>query len=241
MIQQILKQKQRFQLYQESGYSILEGLVAMIMVAALMSAVAPIIAYSVGTRVQARKVELAAQAARSYIDAVRKGQLNPPNGVSISKSQQLSASSLRECWQIQNNELQYCQPPLIDINDGEFYCVDNDDDDRCTPDSLTDMMVHGVISLDNINNGTYKNDIIAATPDERQQLGYILQVKVYRARAFLNVNGVTLSDKGVPFTVNNSGLATIDGDQERPLFVTKTEIAPTKDLFQNIKDRTNKE
>ena len=223
----------------EAGYTIIEGLVAMIMVAALMSAVAPIIAYSVGTRVQARKVELAAQAARSYIDAVRKGQINPPNGVSISKSQQLSASSLRECWQIQNNELQYCQPPLIDINDGEFYCVDNDDDDKCTPDSLTDMMVHGVISLDNINNGTYKNDIVGATPDERQQLGYILQVKVYRAQAFSN--SVTLSDKGVPFTVNNSGLATKDGETERPLFVTKTEMAPTKDLFQNIKDRTNKE
>ena len=101
------------------------------------------------------------------------------------------------------------------------------------------MMVHGVISLDNINNGTYKNDIIEATPDERQQLGYILQVKVYRAQAFSN--SVTLSDKGVPFTVNNSGLATKDGETERPLFVTKTEIAPTKKLFQNIKDRTNKE
>ena len=222
----------------EAGYTIIEGLVAMIMVAALMSAVAPIIAYSVGTRVQARKVELAAQAARSYIDAVRKGQLNPPNGVSISKSQQLLASPLSECWQIQNNKLQYCQSPLININDGEFYCVDNDDDDICTPDSLTDMMVHGVISLDNINNGTYKNDIIQATPDERQQLGYILQVKVYRAQAFSN--SVTLSDKGVPFTVNNSGLATKDGETERPLFVTKTEIAPTKKLFQNIKDRTNK-
>lgn len=223
----------------EAGYTIIEGLVAMIMVAALMSAVAPIIAYSVGTRVQARKVELAAQAARSYIDAVRKGQLNPPNGVSISKSQQLLASPLSECWQIKNNQLQYCQSPLININDGEFYCVDNDDDDKCTPDSLTDMMVHGVISLDNINNGTYKNDIVAATPDERQQLGYILQVKVYRAQAFSN--SVTLSDKGVPFTVNNSGLATKDGETERPLFVTKTEMAPTKDLFQNIKDRTNKE
>jgi type II secretory pathway pseudopilin PulG len=225
----------------EAGYTIIEGLVAMIMVAALMSAVAPIIAYSVGTRVQARKVELAAQAARSYIDAVRKGQINPPNGVSISKSQQLLASPLSECWQIQNNELQYCQSPLININDGEFYCVDNDDDDICTPDSLTDMMVHGAISLDNINNGTYKNDIVAATPDERQQLGYILQVKVYRAKAFSNTDTVILSNDGVPFTVNNSGLATKDGETERPLFVTKTEMAPTKDLFQNIKDRTNKE
>lgn len=224
----------------ESGYTIMEGLVAMIMVSFLMSAVAPIIAFSVGTRVQARMIELAAQAARSYIDAVRKGQLNPPNG--FADDTELTADALEECRQInEDNELQYCQPQLI-VNtntSGEFYCVDNNDDNKCTPDSLTDMMVHGVISLDNINNGTYKNDIVGATPDERQQLGYILQVKVYRAQAFSN--SVTLSDKGVPFTVNNSGLATKDGETERPLFVTKTEIAPTKDLFQNIKDRTNKE
>ena len=221
----------------EAGYTIIEGLVAMIMVAALMSAVAPIIAYSVGTRVQARKVELAAQAARSYIDAVRKGQLNPPNGVSISKSQQLLASSLSECWQIKNNKLQYCQTPLIEIIDGEFYCVDNDDDDRCTPDSLTDMMVYGAINIDDEKTKeAYRNEMKIATSDIiKQQLGYILHVRVYRANAFSN--SVTLSNDGVPFTVNNSGLATKDGDKERPLFVTETEIAPTEDLFQNYENR----
>jgi type II secretory pathway pseudopilin PulG len=231
MIQQILKQKQRFQLYQESGYSILEGLVAMIMVAALMSAVAPIIAYSVGTRVQARKVELAAQAARSYIDAVRLGKLDPPP--SLASDEEIPADALTTCPQTQGGLLQYCPDPL-----NKFYCVDNDDDDECTFDSLTDMMVYGAIDLNNIGK-KYKEKIDTNSPGKMQELGYILQVKVYRAQAFSN--SVTLSDKGVPFTVNNSGLATIDGDKERPLFVTKTEIAPTKDLFQNIKDRTNKE
>ena len=219
----------------EAGYTIIEGLVAMIMVAALMSAVAPIIAYSVGTRVQARKVELAAQAARSYIDAVRKGQLNPPNG--WVNDQEWIASPLIECWQIQNNVLQYCQTPLIDIIDGEFYCVDNDDDDRCTPDSLTDMMVYGAINIDDEKTKeAYRNEMKIATSDIiKQQLGYILHVRVYRANAFSN--SVTLSNDGVPFTVNNSGLATKDGDKERPLFVTETEIAPTEDLFQNYENR----
>ena len=116
MIQQILKQKQRFRSYQESGYSIVEGLVAMIMVAALMSAVAPIIAYSVGTRVQARKVELAAQAARSYIDAVRLGKLDPPP--SLASDQEISADALTTCPQTQGGLLQYCPDPL-----NKFYCV----------------------------------------------------------------------------------------------------------------------
>ncbi|MCL2924144.1 MAG: hormogonium polysaccharide secretion pseudopilin HpsB [Trichodesmium sp. MAG_R04] len=217
----------------ESGYTIMEGLVAMIMVSFLMSAVAPIIAFSVGTRVQARMIELAAQAARSYIDAVRKGQLNPPNG--FADDTELTADALEECRQInEDNELQYCQPQLIVNTSGEFYCVDNNDDNKCTPDSLTDMMVYGAINLTNTRND-YKNQIEEATSEQKQQLGYRLQVRVYRAKAFLN--GVTLSNKGVPFTVNNSGLATRDGEKERPLFVTETEIAPTQNLFQNYKNR----
>ena len=128
----------------ESGYTLMEGLVAMIMVAALMSAVAPIIAYSVGTRVQARKVELAAQAARSYIDAVRLGKLDPPP--SLASDQEISADALTTCPQTQGGLLQYCPDPFND-----FYCVDNDNDDdddaQCTPDSLTDMMVYGAIDV----------------------------------------------------------------------------------------------
>ena len=215
----------------EAGYTIIEGLVAMIMVAALMSAVAPIIAYSVGTRVQARKVELAAQAARSYIDAVRLGKLDPPP--SLASEQEILAEALTTCPQTQGGLLQYCPDPFKD-----FYCVDNDNDDdddaQCTPDSLTDMMVYGAIDVENIGK-KYKDKIDINSPDKMQELGYRLQVKVYRAQAFLNA--VTLSNDGVPFTVNNSGLATKDGDKERPLFVTETEIAPTEKLFENYKDR----
>ena len=231
MIQQILKQKQRFRSYQESGYSIVEGLVAMIMVAALMSAVAPIIAYSVGTRVQARRVELAAQAARSYIDAVRLGKLDPPPSLASAQeiTQEIPDDVLITCPQTQGGLLQYCPDPL-----NKFYCVDNDDDDECTSDSLTDMMVYGAIDLNNIGK-KYREKIDTNSPGKMQELGYRLQVKVYRARAFLNT--VTLSNDGVPFTVNNSGWATRDGDKERPLFVTETEIAPTEKLFENYQDR----
>ncbi|MFM6395306.1 MAG: prepilin-type cleavage/methylation domain-containing protein, partial [Planktothrix sp.] len=59
----------------ESGYTILEGLMAVVVVAVLVSAIGPVIAFSVGTRAQARRVELATQAARSYIDWVK----SPPD------------------------------------------------------------------------------------------------------------------------------------------------------------------
>src|SRR6476469_3620673 len=53
---------------QDSGYTIIESLVAMIVVSVLMIAIAPVMAYSVATRVQARRIELATQAASAYID-----------------------------------------------------------------------------------------------------------------------------------------------------------------------------
>ena len=71
------KQKQHQNLSQsrDAGYTIIESLVAMIVVSVLMIAIAPVMAFSVATRVQARRVELATMAARTYIDALRVGAI----------------------------------------------------------------------------------------------------------------------------------------------------------------------
>ncbi|WP_341738043.1 hormogonium polysaccharide secretion pseudopilin HpsB [Microcoleus sp. CAWBG640] len=71
------KQKQQPNLPQsrDAGYTIIESLVAMIVVSVLMIAIAPVMAYSVATRVQAKRMELATQAARNYIDALRVGAI----------------------------------------------------------------------------------------------------------------------------------------------------------------------
>jgi len=62
----------------DGGYTIIESLVAMIVVSVLMIAIAPVMAFSVATRVQARRVELATQAARTYIDTLRAGAIASP-------------------------------------------------------------------------------------------------------------------------------------------------------------------
>src|SRR4028118_1115436 len=62
---------------QEAGYTIIESLVAMIVVSVLMIAIAPVMAFSVATRVQARRIELATQAGKAYIDALRTGAIRP--------------------------------------------------------------------------------------------------------------------------------------------------------------------
>ena len=60
---------------QEAGYTIIESLVAMIVVSVLMIAIAPVMAFSVATRVQAKRIEMATQAAKTYMDGLRSGAI----------------------------------------------------------------------------------------------------------------------------------------------------------------------
>ena len=78
------KQHQNLSKSRDGGYTIIESLVAMIVVSVLMIAIAPVMAFSVATRVQARRMELATQAARTYIDALRTGAVRPTGSTPIS-------------------------------------------------------------------------------------------------------------------------------------------------------------
>ncbi|MDY7004121.1 MAG: hormogonium polysaccharide secretion pseudopilin HpsB [Cyanobacteriota bacterium] len=202
----------------ESGYTIMEGLVAMIMVATLMSAIAPVIAISVGTRVQARRIELAAQAARSYIDGVRAGSIPAPEIVANNSIGNIDGPANLECPDPPNPN-EYCTTTVsADGINVRLYCVDGGDGGDCT--GLTDMVVYGA--------GFHGDSIDAAD-------GYELFVRVYRGSG---VEGVTLSNETISTSVSNTGLATRSGNTEKPLFTTKTEIAPSgKNSFQQYRDR----
>ncbi|MEG4278794.1 prepilin-type N-terminal cleavage/methylation domain-containing protein [Microcoleus sp. MON1_C1] len=117
------KQKQHQNLSQsrDGGYTIIESLVAMIVVSVLMIAIAPVMAYSVATRVQARRMELATQAARSYIDALRTGAIRPndpksPAGFPVENSAPPTSSSGLYCVDLDGGT-----PPCSDGSKKDFY------------------------------------------------------------------------------------------------------------------------
>lgn len=62
----------------QAGFTVIESLVAIIVVSILLVALAPVIVLSTATRVQARRVERATQAARTFIDAARTGTVDAP-------------------------------------------------------------------------------------------------------------------------------------------------------------------
>ena len=61
-----------------AGFTIIESLVAVIVLGILMTAIAPTIVLSTATRVQSRRIELATLAARGYIDGVSSGNIPAP-------------------------------------------------------------------------------------------------------------------------------------------------------------------
>jgi len=105
----------------DGGYTIIESLVAMIVVSVLMIAIAPVMAFSVATRVQARRVELATQAARTYIDALRTGAIKPKDSTKPGFPSDISAAP---------------------TDPSNLYCVNFDETAVC--EGSKDFLVQGV-------------------------------------------------------------------------------------------------
>lgn len=120
-----------------------------------MIAIAPVMAFSVATRVQARRVELATQAARTYIDALRTGAI---------KQNDLTNPGF---------PIQYTSvaPAPASTDPGtNLYCVDFDE---TTPGCAG--------SKDFFVQGLWRNQ---ANPTDPTTTGYELTVRVYRADGF---------------------------------------------------------
>ncbi|MDJ1184985.1 hormogonium polysaccharide secretion pseudopilin HpsB [Roseofilum casamattae] len=62
----------------DAGFTLIESVVAIVLLSVMLVGVAPVIVLSTATRVQARRVEMATQAARAYVDGVRSGVIFPP-------------------------------------------------------------------------------------------------------------------------------------------------------------------
>jgi prepilin-type N-terminal cleavage/methylation domain-containing protein len=116
------QQQQNLPQSRDGGYTIIESLVAMIVVSVLMIAIAPVMAFSVATRVQARRVELATQAARNYIDALRTGAIK-------STDTGFPAADA-------------ANPPAAPTSLKALYCVNLDETAGCTTNK--DFLIQGV-------------------------------------------------------------------------------------------------
>ncbi|MBD1814811.1 hormogonium polysaccharide secretion pseudopilin HpsB [Microcoleus vaginatus DQ-U2] len=208
------KQKQHQNLSQprDGGYTIIESLVAMIVVSVLMIAIAPVMAFSVATRVQARRTELATQAAKAYINGLR-------------------SQSIKFGGTIKGFPARYAATSQADLanapvpgNNTDLYCVDMDGTGLCETSSTKDFYVQGA----------WLNKDTSITNGDPTLKGYQLLVRVYRADSF--APGVTLNP--TPKTTKQSVVGSGLGDRTRPVVEMSTEIpASGNPSYKSILER----
>ncbi|MEG4069397.1 hormogonium polysaccharide secretion pseudopilin HpsB [Microcoleus sp. Pol11C2] len=183
----------------DGGYTIIESLVAMIVVSVLMIAIAPVMAFSVATRVQARRTELATQAARTYIDALRTGAIASPTPGPAGRGFPIKVST---------GNVADAPVPTASDKSQNLYPLDMDGG-GFSDTSSTDFYVQGA----------WRNP---SDPPDPTKTGYELIVRVYRADSF--ANGVTLRPpKDAKQSVVGSGL----GDKTIPVVEMTTQIPRT--------------
>ncbi|WP_017747367.1 hormogonium polysaccharide secretion pseudopilin HpsB [Scytonema hofmannii] len=148
----------------QKGFTIIESLVALLVVSILLAAIAPVITLSVATRLQSRRVELATQAAKSYIDGVRTQKIVSPvtTGSTSTPIYQYGAPTATGSLTCTANS--YCTVPT----GTSLFCVDFDGTDACEATSPIDMIVQAFRSQNASTTTT----------------GYVLGVRVYRSDAF---------------------------------------------------------
>lgn len=152
----------------EGGFTIVESLVAILVASILLAAIAPVLSLSVATRVQSRRVELATQAAKAYIDAVRTQKITaPPESGTYTPATNPAPTATGNLTCTANS---YCTAPTATT--ASLYCVDFDSTNSCETNSLTDMVVQAFRY-----NPSNSNSNPAIT-------GYTLGLRVYRADAF---------------------------------------------------------
>ncbi len=208
------QQQQNLPQSRDGGYTIIESLVAMIVVSVLMIAIAPVMAFSVATRVQARRTELATQAARTYIDALRTGAIKPGvDGFPIEVTDH-------------NNNL--ADAP-VQTDSSKSYPLDMDGG-GFKANSSTDFYVQGA----------WRNP---SAPSDPTTTGYELLVRVYRADSFdgtvplkqnpksatkQSVVGSGLGDRTIPVVEMSTQIPPTTG-----------ETSPYESLCARLKDPTN--
>jgi prepilin-type N-terminal cleavage/methylation domain-containing protein len=210
------KQVISYLLRRTEGFTIVESLIAIVVVSILLVAIAPVLSLSVATRVQSRRVELATQAAKAYIDAVRTQKVAAPTeSGTYTPSTNLAPTATGTLTCTADS---YCTAPTLTTS--QLYCVDLDSTNSCETNSLTDMVVQAFRY--NPNNSNSSNNPIT---------GYTLGLRVYRSDAF---KGSTTLLKNNPSKTTQNPFTGGIGQRTAPLVEMTADISDTIPKYSDL-------
>jgi prepilin-type N-terminal cleavage/methylation domain-containing protein len=198
----------------ESGFTIIESLVALVVVAILLAATAPAIILSTATRVQARRVEQATQAAKAFLDGVQSGTI---------KDDKIPITIVDPTKSKSEDLLSNIKVPQ---NPDKLYCFKKDSS-ISQPNCSSDFFYVQAFRI-----ATQDTNI-----DDIQN--YRLGIRVYRSDALFG-SLIKTSDK-IPNSNNTEQIQTSFrgtlGDRRRPLIEMTTEIVKGKTSYQDLCNR----
>lgn len=206
----------------QSGFTIIESLVAIIVVTILLTAISPVLVLAVANRVQAKRVDIATSAAKSYIDGLRSGAINehPPitSAIVSAPGNAINCSNLDSVTPAITPAIGYCSTPTIG-GDYRLFCIDGDGNGVCADDPK-DMVIQAY--------GYQATPTPGKSNDELANEGYGLRIRVYRSDAFDGRELVA----GEPQAAFTGGLGL--KPQEAPLFETATQIVTDQTTYEDL-------
>lgn len=219
----------------DEGLTIIECLLAIVIVTILIVAIGPVLAFAAATRIQARRVEQASEAARGYVDAVKNDallkkqdrKLIPPiSSTTLPSAVDTITATALDC----PTSNAYCTTPARTANSA-FYCVDLDDTAGCTAGSGKDLVIQA--------SGYNPAVTVADTDADKSEKGYIMGVRVYRAFAFGKNIKLTAGGKNTDKSKNAkaSVIAGGTGSFSNPLTEFTTEMVGKNTDYLDWKKR----
>ncbi|WP_334987131.1 hormogonium polysaccharide secretion pseudopilin HpsB [Nostoc sp.] len=201
----------------ESGFTIIESLVAILVVAILLVAIAPVLVMSTATRVQAKRIELATGAAKAFIDAIKsKTILDPPFATNFTLDPATAGN--RTVSSSTSDYLMSSAPVPTTATKNTLYCF-NKNGSLANPDCTSDLFYIQAIRL----------AVTGSDADKGQ--GYRLGVRVYRSDA--EFGSLTAGSSGKTAATFTGGL----GDRKAPLVEMTTEIVRGQSSYNALCDR----
>ncbi|MEE3716805.1 prepilin-type N-terminal cleavage/methylation domain-containing protein [Tumidithrix elongata RA019] len=206
----------------QAGFSIVESLVAVVVVSILLAAMAPFLAFTANARVQARRIDQATQAARAYIEGVRAGAIPVPSQFN---NAQFNNPATYPNLNVGVLTALPTDPGTLISTDGKPFSTSNPQHFVIQPFRSACITPPSAATCDNTSTGA------AAI---RVQ-GYRIGVRVYRADAFNSSTGALGSGSTVvtllaPVNASTgasyiqSGLSGTLGSQSRPLVVMQSDV-----------------
>lgn len=212
---------QKHNINKDAGFTIMESLIAMVVVSSLMLAISPVLILSASTRVQSRRVELSSQIARSFIDGVRSGRIKAEDITTVNININQNALSSRNITNSTDGYLISSASMAAPTSETkkDLYCVQSDGTIQPPENNCENRLFYIQAGRTSINN--------SGTND-----GYRLAVRVYRRD--IDFEKTVLANTN---NTKNTQAVVGSGNKQAPLVEIIADIANNNTSFTDLCNR----